>query len=539
MRISVLISALFTVLFLQGIAQDAKTAWDNTISKNWPEGFTQVEIKSIVDGKIQPAVCYKTKQKNQQPLIVSLHTWSGDYLQEDPLAAEVALRDWNYIHPDFRGPNNNPDACGSELVIQDIEDAIRFAIQNGNVDTSEVHIIGVSGGGYATLLSFMKLKYPVKSFSAWASISNLEDWYFESKGRNQRYAKDVEGVTTGGKGFDAAEARKRSPLFMEFNPELRKNATLRIYTGIHDGYTGSVPITHSINMFNKLLVELYPEKTEESVPDSLKLVLVEKRMNPAGFHGILGGRNIHLQRWLPKLSLTIFEGTHEMLVPQALSLLPVGKTRNLPPLNILTIGDSNGAAENGWPSQLRKLLPNSTVINKSISGNTIGFDNLGQEKLNTLKNIEKYLEEAKTEWGSNRNFDAILIGLGTNDTKKIFENQQNEVPENLGLLLEKIQNHFKNSDEELPAIYLITPPPMEEDKADQAKYGGGNERIAINNIQFKKVAEKHKTGFIDINAELKKAGAGFTTDGVHLITKAQFEVAGIIARHLNHKNVQK
>jgi hypothetical protein len=80
---------------------------------------------------------------------------------------------------------------------------------------------------------------------------------------------------------------------------------------------------------------------------------------------------------------------------------------------------------------------------------------------------------------------------------------------------------------------------MEEDKADQAKYGGGNERIAINNIQFKKVAEKHKTGFIDINAELKKAGAGFTTDGVHLITKAQFEVAGIIARHLNHKNVPK
>ncbi|HCE58724.1 MAG TPA: hypothetical protein DER09_13075 [Prolixibacteraceae bacterium] len=206
--------------------------------------------------------------------------------------------------------------------------------------------------------------------------------------------------------------------------------------------------------------------------------------------------------------------------------------RNLATLNILTIGDSNGAAENGWPAQLRKLLPFSTIINKSISGNTIGFDNLGQEKLNTLKNIDIYLDEAKSELGADRNFNVILIGLGTNDTKKIFENRQKEVTENLQLLIEKIIARPEFSGENQPVIIVISPPPMEEEKADQVKYGGGNQRIELNNIQFKKVAEENKATFIDINTELKKAGAGFTVDGVHLTNQAQLEVAGMIAEKI-------
>jgi len=163
-----LIPLAISTFFITGMlhAQDSLLVWDNTQSKNWPKGFASVEIKSTIDGTIQKAVFYKTPFSEKQPLIVSLHTWSGDYLQEDPLANEIVLRGWNYIHPDFRGPNNHPNACGSSLVISDVEDAIRYAIENGNVDEPEVHIIGVSGGGYATLLLFMKLNFPVKSFSA-------------------------------------------------------------------------------------------------------------------------------------------------------------------------------------------------------------------------------------------------------------------------------------------------------------------------------------------------------------------------------------
>jgi len=300
---------------------------------------------------------YRARQKEPRPLIVSLHTWSGDYLQEDPLAEEILLRDWNYIHPDFRGPNNQPEACGSEQVIYDIEDAIQFAIEHAHIDPSQVHIIGVSGGGYTTQMSYFKLNYPVKSFHAWAPVTNLVDWYWECTGRGLEYARDLEEVTTGGNGFNPAEARKRSPELMQVPDEKRNNATLCIYAGVHDGFTGSVPVSHSINMYNNLVRQIYPVDTGKIVSDSLMLVLLEKRMNQSPDTCLyLGDRKVYLYRELPRLRLTIFEGGHEMIAPEALSLLPVNDSCHSKKLNILTIGDSNGPSANGWPAQLKKLL---------------------------------------------------------------------------------------------------------------------------------------------------------------------------------------
>lgn len=530
---------IFQFLFLTNLlclAQVGSTAWDNTVSKNWPEGFVPVEIKSSADGKMQKAVFYKSVQTKPQPLIISLHTWSGDYLQEDPLAAEVALRGWNYIHPDFRGPNTNPEACGSELVIQDIEDAIRFAIQNGKVDSSEIHIIGVSGGGFATLLSFMKLSFPVKSFSAWASISNLEDWYWECRGRGLKYAIDLENVTNSGKGFNPVDAKNRSPLFMPFPSEKRNHSSLFIYAGIHDGYTGSVPVTHSINMYNKLAKSMYPNKKTNLVSDSLIIEILARRMIPKSVENlVLGGHKILLIRELPNLSLTVFEGGHEMIVPQALALIPVYGKRNSEKMTILTIGDSNAAAENGWPAQLRKLLPFSTVINKSISGNTIGFDNLEQEKLNTLKNIDRYLDEAYSELSTDSMIDCIFIGLGTNDAKQVFESRQKEVPQNMEMLIQKTRQWCNSHQKKLPEICIISSPPIDELKANVEKYGGGDDRVQKNNLQFRKLAKANHSDFLDSYTPLKIEFAGKTTDGIHLNEKAQFELAMLILQYLNQK----
>jgi lysophospholipase L1-like esterase len=535
-RFLILLEILF-ITFSSTISAQKKQPGDNT-NKIWPAGFETVEIKSSSDGAIQKAWFYKSSAEHPQPLIVSLHTWSGDYNQEDPLVKEILLRDWNYIHPDFRGVNNNPKACGSDLVISDIEDAIHYAIKRGNVDSTNVHIIGVSGGGYASLLAFMKLKYPVKSFNAWASISSLADWYMECKSRGLKYATDLELVTTKGNGFDKEEALRRSPVFMEYNSKLRKGSSLFIYTGINDGYTGSVPISQSINMYNRLLTDMYPKRGNESVPDSIKNSLLARRISPDTDNNIiLGGRKIHLLRRLPNLSLTVFDGTHEMIVPQALALIPTNdkpdeKYRSL---NILTIGDSNGAGPDGWPEQLKKLEPYSTVVNRSVSGNTIGFDNLGQSSLNTLKNIERYLEEAYKQIGSGHEFDFILMNLGTNDTKVIFKDQQKEVAANLALLIQKIKEYIKRENRKLPQIIIITPSPMDEEKIAKEKYGGGDERIRKNNILFKQVAVKNHVGFIDTYPVLKKDFSLKTTDGVHLIPKAQFQMATMIADFLNKK----
>ena len=66
---------------------------------------------------------------------------------------------------------------------------------------------------------------------------------------------------------------------------------------------------------------------------------------------------------------------------------------------ILTIGDSNGASGEGWVTQLARLRKDDQIINTCISGNTIGFDNLGSESLNTLKNIGTYINTAKDSSG--------------------------------------------------------------------------------------------------------------------------------------------
>ena len=181
--------------------------WDDTLNMNWPAGFNKIELLSTADNSLQPSIFYKSS-KSGQPLIVSLHTWSGDFTQLDSISWEIKDRDWNYIHPNFRGPNFTEDACGSDLVIADIEDAIHYAIKETGANPKEVHIIGVSGGGHAAMMCYMKLKYPVKSFSSWVGVSNLKDWYFENLGRGQHYATDILRVTGDSINLNEKEAEK-------------------------------------------------------------------------------------------------------------------------------------------------------------------------------------------------------------------------------------------------------------------------------------------------------------------------------------------
>jgi lysophospholipase L1-like esterase len=368
-------------------------------------------------------------------------------------------------------------------------------------------------------------------------ISNLIDWYWESKGRNSTYATDIEQVAMNNNQMNWQELNTRSPIMLPFPGDKRKNATLNIYAGVHDGYTGSVPVSHSILFYNKIASELYPGDINKQVADSTLLSLIIKQLNPSADTTLkLGGRKIHLLKQMPGLSLTIFEGGHEMLVPQALTLPPVDKNKNLGSFKILTIGDSNGEFDFGWPQQLTKLMPYAVVINKSIAGNTIGFDNLDQPKLNTLTNIGQYLDDSFCKLGKDGELDFILIGLGTNDTKAIFKDRQKEVAANMSTLLQKINSYLKAHNKQTPHICIITPSPIDELKADAVKYGGGDLRIRENNKQFSKVAASNHADYIDSYNNLKVNFSEKTTDGIHLNEKAQFELATIILAYINQKN---
>ena len=326
------IAALFFGIIIGVLIRHNPKSWaaikalyanNSTSSKknNWDNAFSIASIKSSLDSTIQKAYYYQTKSKSPKPLIVSLHTWSGDYTQYDALAELCCNKDLNYIHPDFRGPNNSSEACCSDLVLSDIDDAITYALENFNVDSDQIYIIGFSGGGYATLSTFMKSKHDIKKFSAWASISDLVAWHKESKIlQNFEYVDDILRCTESDGKLNMEFAQQKSPINWQTPVHKLEHQKLNIYAGIYDGLQGNVPITHSINFYNKVLKDLNVKDSVYYVSEREKLLLLEKRESLGKF-GNLSDRQIFLKKTCKNISLEIFEGEHEILSEYVLNEL--------------------------------------------------------------------------------------------------------------------------------------------------------------------------------------------------------------------------
>ncbi len=296
------------------------TLFDDSRQTKWDTDFKVVELKSTLDNSLQKAYFYKSKSAAPKPLVISLHTWSGNYEQKDELAALSKNKDLNYIHPDFRGVNWTKDACCSDLALGDIDDAIDYAIKNSNVDLSRIYVIGVSGGGYATLATFMKSRHLIRRFSAWVPISDLPAWYAQSKIMGTKYADNILACTSSKDSLNIEIAIKKSPIYWKTPIEKLNTSELQIYAGVYDGIQGSVPITHSINFYNKLLKDQPLADSLNYVNDAEKLKLLEFRKALGNF-GSIGDRKVFLKKKSGNLSLTLFEGNHEMLTEYAFNEL--------------------------------------------------------------------------------------------------------------------------------------------------------------------------------------------------------------------------
>lgn len=285
-----------------------------------PAYLRKDSIRSSLDGVTQVFYYDKSTSGSPQPLVVELHSWSNSAdSQMGMIATQVHAKNWNYIFPNFRGVNNHAKACCSEFVLSDIDEAIDWALKNLKVDRKQIYVVGFSGGGYATLSTYMRSRHAIRGFSAWASISDLEAWYAQSVERKNKYAAEIVQCTGANGAFDAEKARARSPLFWETPVGKRKNSLLQIYVGVHDGYTGSVPISQSINFYNKLLKD-YKEKDQTryvSVED--KELMLKTRSFPAQNPSEkLGDRAILYRKTAKNIGLTVFEGTHEILYGEVL-----------------------------------------------------------------------------------------------------------------------------------------------------------------------------------------------------------------------------
>lgn len=281
--------------------------------------MTKVEIPSSIDGSPQPIFYWAPDNVTEPtPLLVFLHQWSFGYDSDNsPWLAQAMKRNWIYVHPHFRGPNRNPDACGSELARQDILDSVAWAIDGFNVDKTRIYLAGMSGGGHMTML--MAGYYPdhFSAASQWVGISDLTAWYDEHcpDGQPQNYAMNIEACVGGIPGSSQEvdqQLQERSPLFFLENAW---DMPIDFGAGVHDGHTGSVPIHHTLDAFN-----VYAEARGCQVvndQDIEQLSLNRKLDNPqpqdTADDPTFEGRAIYLRRQAGPSRVTIFEGGHEGL----------------------------------------------------------------------------------------------------------------------------------------------------------------------------------------------------------------------------------
>jgi len=292
-------------------------------TRTWPSEVKEIRYRSAADNTEQPAMFYAPASTRPAPLLVALHSWGGDYRQTSqvPAASWAIAKGWVFIHPDFRGPNRRPEACGSELAVQDILSAVAHAKASASVDPARIYLVGGSGGGHATLLMAGRAPEVWAAVSAWCPITDLAAWHTESVRKGQRYAKDIElvlgGVPAPGTPA-AAEARQRSPL--THLPAARA-LKVSINTGIHDGHTGSVPVSHSLHAFN-LLAAPGDRLTAAEIA-----WFTDKRSVPASLAGQgandphHGAKTVLFRRQSANVTLTVFEGGHEILFAPALPWL--------------------------------------------------------------------------------------------------------------------------------------------------------------------------------------------------------------------------
>jgi poly(3-hydroxybutyrate) depolymerase len=312
------LTSLFCILSSLSIAQH--TNQNKVVSI-----LNKDSIKSTLDGYSQVFYYYKSTDKNPKPLIVQLHSWSypADSLRTIGLDVISKTKNYNYLFPDFRGVNNHPKACCSEFVIADVDESIDWALKNMNVDKNQIYVIGYSGGGYATLAMYMKSRHTIKAFSAWASISDLVAWYGQSVERKNKYATEIISCTGAINSFDSLKAKERSPLAWTTPVKKRNKSILQIFAGIHDGYNnGVVPISQSISFYNKIIFDFKERNISKYVSkEDEKRLLETQTFTITDTAKKLADRVIYYQKTSKKVTLTIFEGGHEILSEQALEYI--------------------------------------------------------------------------------------------------------------------------------------------------------------------------------------------------------------------------
>lgn len=158
---------------------------------------TPVEFPTRDGQKIAGYVTRPTDSSGPAPLLVNVHggPMARDSWRFDATNQFFATRGYLVLQVNYRGSSGYGAAYQNAgllarldtVVIDDIADAVRHLIENGEVDPSRVAITGASFGGWATYISLAK--YPdlyragiaVAAVSSWRKTLRDDRWTFNNQ----------------------------------------------------------------------------------------------------------------------------------------------------------------------------------------------------------------------------------------------------------------------------------------------------------------------------------------------------------------------
>ncbi|MBX0334795.1 prolyl oligopeptidase family serine peptidase [Pontibacter sp. HSC-14F20] len=324
-----LVLTLLTSCRKERVEKEVARMDEFTTSKKYPFKFTdeslekwkeqvpeiqKVSIKSTLDGAEQPALFFTSETTGPRPLLVMLHSWSSEYLQVKsiPYALWSKEYDWAFIHPNYRGKFDKPEAMASDLAIQDLVDAVNYAKANAEIDESRIYILGSSGGAMTALVAAGRHPEIWAGVVAWVPVFDLVDWYAFSQNYPHRDYNTHIVTACGGKpipGTPAAEeAKRRSPSTYIHNA---KDVPIFLAHGTVDVL---VPPDHSIRAYNILA------NPADTISQKNIDYILEEQDLPEGMEGAttrdkyfgVNDPNVVFMRESANVRLVLFVGQHDM-----------------------------------------------------------------------------------------------------------------------------------------------------------------------------------------------------------------------------------
>ncbi len=307
------------VVFLAG-SLPAQTPLETTTVT---AGRQRILVRSTRDASLQPSylIVPETYQATGKPLpiVVSLHTWSFTLEQRLPsVEAEASRRNWIYLFPNFRGVDDHPEACASELAQQDVLDAVEWVRAHLSIDARQIYLFGWSGGGHMALAMAGRAPELWTAVSAWAPISDLAAWHTErANDPSPTIAGQIRACVGGAPGQSAsvdAQYRARSPVTTLHRAT---GVPIDLWAGRRDGHAPpahDVAVSHALVAFNVIARALGATAVSTAEMQQLSRVdgrLAEPRPGDETRDPAIN-RDVFLRRTAGPSRVTVYEGGHEM-----------------------------------------------------------------------------------------------------------------------------------------------------------------------------------------------------------------------------------